>query len=226
MFRSVVLAGLVGTASLLALAGPAAAASPATDAFVANVRPNVDYLDRSSRLALDKSQSAAVRAFAHGEALEQTVAANSLVAWTQTNTIRGEDVALGQPLAPAGGPVGVVGDIATLPLDIAGTVTGGLVTGRSVAIDRPLTVTPGEGAQAPTLGGKLLPSDRDDLSRLQGMSGRQFDALYRNTQLDSLRQLTTLYRDYEANGDDPALRALAHRELPRIDARIVELRKL
>ena len=194
----------------------------------ANVRPNVDYLDRSSRLALDKSSNPTVRAFAHSEALEQTVAANSLVAWTQTNTVRGEDVALGRPLLPvdAGGPIATVGALAALPLDIAGNVTGDVVTGRSVAVDRPLTVTPGEGAEAPTLGGTLLPSDRDDLSRLQGSSGRRFDALYRNTQLDSLRQLTTLYRDYDANGDDPSLRALAHRELPRINARIVELRKL
>ena len=208
MARETILAGIVGTAALLAVACPAVAASFGTDAFVANVRPNVDYLDRSSRLALDKSLSGAIRAFAHIEALEQTVAANSIVAWTQTHTIRGEDVALGRPLTPTpADPGGLIGDVAALPLDVVGTVTGGLgavVTGRSVAVDRPLTVTPGEGAEASTLGGQLLPSDRNDLSRLQGMSGRKFDALYRNTQLDSLRQLSTLYRDYEANGDDPA----------------------
>ena len=44
--------------------------------------------------------------------------------------------------------------------------------------------------------------------------------------LDSLRQLSVLYRDYAASGDDLALQALARRELPRINARIVELRKL
>ena len=231
MKSSALLAGVVASASLLALAGPAACASPATDAFVANVRPNVDFLDRSSRLALDKSSTGAVRAFAHREAMEQTVAANSLVAWTQTNTARGEDVALGRPLqGSVAAPPAPAGDLAAVPFGIAGDVTNGvgdLVTGRSVAIDRPLTVTPNATApDAPTLGGRLLPAGADDLSRLQAMSGRQFDALYRSTQLDSLRQLATLYRDYAANGDDPALRAMARRELPRINARIVGLRRL
>ena len=227
MKNSALLAGLVASVSLLALAGSAAAASPATDAFVANVRPNVDYLDDSSRLALDKSKSPAVRAFAHREAMEQTVAGNSLVAWTQTNTVRGEDVALGHPL-PGTGAVPLAG-LAAVPLGVVGDVTSGvgdLATGRSVAIDRPLTVTPNVNRDAPTLGGALLPSDAKDLDRLRNVSGREFDALYRSTQLDALRQLSVLYRDYAASGDDPALQALARRELPRVNARIVELRKL
>ena len=226
MKSSALLAGIVASVSLFALAGPAAAASPATDAFVANVRPNVDYLDSSSRLALDKSTNGAVRAFAHREAMEQTIAGNSLVAWTQTNTARGEDVALGRPLGGSG--TSAVGDVVGLPLVVVGDVTNGvgdLVTGRSVAIDRPLTVTPDVDRNAPTLGGQLLPAGAKDLSRLKDMNGRRFDALYRSTQLDSLRQLSMLYRDYAANGEDPSLRALASRELPRVNDRIVELRK-
>ena len=226
MKSSAFLAGMIASVPLLALAGPAAAASPATDAFVANVRPNVDYLDSSSRLALDKSSNGVVRAFAHREAMEQTIAGNSLVAWTQTNTVRGEDVALGRPLG--GNAASPVGDVVALPLGVVGDVTNGvgdLVTGRSVAIDRPLTVTPNVDRDAPTLGGQLLPARARDLSRLKNMSGRRFDALYRSTQLDSLRQLSVLYRDYAANGDDASLRALAIRELPRINDRIVELRR-
>ena len=230
MTRSAVLAGIIASASLLALAGPAAAGSSATDAFVANVRPNVDFLDGSSRLALDRSKSPAVRSFAHREAMEQTIAGNSLVAWTQTNTVRGEDVALGRPLPDAAAaPLAPVADLAAVPLGVVGDVTNGvgdLATGRSVAIDRPLTVTPNVDRDAPTLGGKLLPSDAEDMSRLRDLRGREFDALYRSTQLDSLRQLSVLYRDYAVNGDDPALQALARRELPRVNARIVELRKL
>ena len=220
------LAAAAGSVSLLVLAGPAMAASAATDAFVANVRPNVEFLDSSSRLALDKSSNGAVRAFAHDEAMEQTIAGNSLVAWTQTNTVRGEDVALGRSLDGNGVPS--MGDVVALPLGVVGDVTSGvgdLVTGRSVAIDRPLTVTPNVDRDAPTLGGQMLPADAQDLTRLKSMSGRRFDALYRSTQLDSLRQLSVLYRDYAASGDDPSLRALATRELPRINDRIVELRK-
>lgn len=217
--------GLAGVAvAMLGLAAmPAAAASPATEAFVANVRPNVDFLDRSSRLALDKSHSAAVRSFAHEEALEQTVAADSLVAWTQTNTSRGMDVALSRPSAEAG--ANPVADLAALPRDVLGTMAGGadaLVTGRSVATAPALTVSRGASAEAPA----LLPAGSDNLARLRSLGGRRFDALYRTTQLDALRQLATLYRNYAANGDDPALRALALRELPRVNGRIVALRRL
>ena len=228
MARYAFLPGIVGAASLLALVAPAAAASSDTAAFVANLRPNVSFLDDSSRLALDTSRNPVVRSFAHREAMEQTIVGNSLVAWTQTNTARGEDVALGRPLA--GTVVAPAGEIASVPLGVVGDVTAGvddLVTGRSVAVDRPLTVTPAPNVDrdAPTLGGQLLPADAKDMARLREMSGREFDALYRSTQLDSLRQLSILYRDYAASGDDPALRALSLRELPRINARIVELRK-
>lgn len=209
------------TTAVLATTLSASAASQATDAFVANVRPNVDFLDRSSRLALDKSKGAAVRSFAHSEAMEQTIAANSLVAWTQTSTARGEAVALGEPVSGALAPLA---EIAAVPLDVTNGV-GDLVTGRSVAVDRPLVVTrmPREAA---TPGDTLLPAGAQNMSRLQDLGGRQFDALYRSTQLDSLRQLATLYRDYATSGDDPSLRALSVRELPRVNARIVGLRKL
>ena len=219
MKRFALLAGAAAVAFVSASAS-AYAASAATSAFVANVRPNVDFLDRSSRMALDKTLNPVVRSYAHSQAMEQTVAANSLVAWTQTNTVAGQADALGSTIVP---PLAPIGGIVTAPLDIAAGVTGDvdrLATGRSVAIDRPLTVP-----STATGGNALLPAGADDLDRLGGLSGRRFDALYRATQLDSLRQLSTLYRSYAAEGDDPALRVLAERELPRVNARIVELRK-
>ena len=85
---------------------------------------------------------------------------------------------------------------------------------------RPAAIAPG------TLGSQLLPSEQNDLARLSAMSGRDFDALYKATQLDGLRQLATLYRDYAVNGDDPALRAMSARELPVVNRRIAELRRL
>ena len=197
------------------VSAPALAASAQSDAFVANVRPNVNFIDVSSRMALDKSPSRAVRGFAYREARDSTITANSLVAWTQTNTLRGEAVAIGTPVLP----------VLPLAADLAFTsvaVAGGIVTGRSVGIDTPLTVQP----VATPVSGRLLPSEQDDMSRLQARSGRDFDILYKSTQLDALRQLSTLYSDYQVNGDDPALRAIAVRELPKINARISELRRL
>jgi predicted outer membrane protein len=226
------LAALVATGSLL-FAGasvPALAASAATEAFVANVRPNVDFLDRSSRMALDSSKSARVKAFAHSEAIDQTVTANSLVAWSQTHTASGEAIALGT--VPADGPLAPLADLATAPLGVASTVTtgvtngvGDVLTGRSVAIDNPLAPLTVTRTPDPS-SAQLLPSDRDDLSRLSGLSGRRFDALYRSTQSDSLHQLATLYRDYIQSGDDPGLRAIAVRELPKVQRRLTELHTL
>ncbi len=214
------------TVFALAVAGcvlstaPAFAASAASNAFIANARPNVIFLDESSRLALNISASRTVRGFAYSEAKEQTIAANSMTAWVQTNTVRGEVAAIGA--------VPVTGLIVA-PVDVAAGVTdgiGNIVTGRSVALDAPLaplTVVPV--GPAP-VGSQLLPAGQDDLARLRGMSGRQFDSFYKATQIDALRQLATLYRSYQDNGDDPALRAIATRELPKVEARIRQVNRL
>ena len=218
---------------LVAGAGaPVLADQAMNDAFVSNVRPNVDFLDRSSRMALDKTSNARIKAFAHDEAKAETITANSLVAWTQTNTRAGEAVALGAVPAPSiAGPLGPLGDLAIAPLSVAGNVTsdvtggvGEVLTGRSVAIDpvAPLIVTR---TPDPTVA-RTLPAEAQDLSRLLSLNGREFDALYTSTQSDALHQLATLYRDYLRNGDDPALRAIATRELPRVTARIAGLRRL
>jgi predicted outer membrane protein len=207
--------------SSLVLAGavaPAVAASPMSNAFVANARANVDFLDSSSRLALTQSSNPRIRAFAHQEARDETIVSNSLVAFASTNG----QIVVGQTYV-GDGPLAPVVGAAVLPLDVATTVTtsvgnnvDAVLSGRSVAIDDPLTprvVTP----QA------YLPASTADLDRLRGLQGREFDALYRSTQRNALSQLATLYRDYLQNGDDEALRAIARSELPKINRDLREL---
>ncbi|WP_158811918.1 DUF4142 domain-containing protein [Beijerinckia sp. L45] len=207
----------VSSCVLAGVAAPAMAASPMSNAFVANARANVDFLDSSSRLALAQSSSARIRAFAHREAREETIASNSLVAFASTNG----QIVVGQTLVD--GPMGPVVGVAVLPLDVASNVTtsvgnnvDAVLSGRSVAIDDPLT--PRLAAPQP-----YLPASAADLDRLRGLQGREFDALYRSTQRDALMQLATLYRDYLQNGDDEALRALARSELPKINRDLREL---
>ena len=212
--RTLALTTLLASGALLLAGPPAVAASTMSDAFVAYVRPNVDFLDDASRLAIDASPSARIRAFAHDEAMEQTLTANQLVAWGETNIVRGEAVTLGTPVV--GEPLTPVGALVAAPLTVAGGVDN-VVTGRSVAVAEPTGAL---------VGGDLPPSGQRDLERLRSMKGRQFDALYRATQNDSLRRLAILYTDYIANGDDPGLRALAQRELPRVDHRLAQLRRL
>ncbi len=233
---------LLFASSYLAFVGSALAASPQTEAFVTNARPNVNFIDSASRLALDKATSPRLRTFAHEEAEEQTIAGNAFVAWAETHTARGEVVATGGGAAsivtnPVGGvlngagagvgqvlsPLGPVGAIAAAPLTVAGSVTNGVGTAvdETVAGVLPGTVAPA--SSGPLIGAGLLPANREDFERLKSLSGRQFDALYRSTQQDALRQLATLYRDYEANGDDPALRSLASSELPKVKRRLEEI---
>lgn len=217
-------------ASTFVLAGaasPAFAASPMTGAFVANARANVDFLDSASRLALTQSDSASVRSFARHEAREQTIAGNSLVAFSEANPP--PVVATGPVIGPDGGLLGPVAGVATLPLDVAANVTtsvgnnvDNVITGRSVAIDNPLA-PPMAAAPMP------MPADRAataDLDRLRGLHGRDFNVLYRSSQRDALNQLRVLYSDYMQNGDDAALRAMARRELPKINRDLRELDRI
>ncbi len=220
---SILKTALFAAVGAVALAGaaPAFAGSPATDAFVANVHPNVDFLDNASRLALKTSTSAKLRGFARTEATEQTLAGNQLVAWTQTQTPSGIATVTGGPVAVVGEPVAAA---ASVPLDVADGV-GDVLTGRSVAIDTPVEVAPLTVTRTPAPG-TLLPSQQTDMDRLSTMSGKRFDAFYVTTQRDALRQLATLYTDYATNGDDPALRAMAARQLPIVRQRLEQLRAM
>ena len=120
-------------------------------------------------------------------------------------------------------PLGPVGAIAAAPLDVAGNVT----TGVGTALGGPVVgVVPSVAPRGPLIGAGLLPADRQNMDRLTSLDGRQFEALYRATQEDSLRQLAVLYRDYAASGDDPALRALAANELPKVDRLLKEVGRL
>lgn len=168
----------------------AQAASPITNGFIANVAPNVDFLDRSSRLALDNSKTARLRDFARSQAREQTLAANEIDGWiegTKATTV---------VAASEGG--------------------GALLTGRSVAVD----------GQRGQVVDTRLPMGQEDLDRLEGLTGAEFDALYKEKQLDALHQVETDYVDYIAKGDDPTLLAMAGRELPKVRKRMAVISKM
>ena len=82
--------------------------SPMTEAFLANVRPNVDFLERSSRLATEHAGDVAVRAYARSEASDAVRSASLL-----------------KGAAPRGSTAVASADSAVL------------MTGRSVAVDGP-----------------------------------------------------------------------------------------
>jgi len=170
-------------------------------AFAAQAAPNVNFLNDSSRMALNQSGSPAIRRFAHRVAKEQTIAGNSMTAWANTNPplMTGRSSAMADPLT----------GIVSMPFNVIGGAGNALTGGQMGASGHALT-----SAQA------------NDLQRLSQLSGPQFDALYRSTQVDALRQLVTLYSDYAVRGDDPGLRSLARAELPKVKKRLWEIQRI
>ena len=78
MFVTKLSAALIAsTLAIAAVPSQASAASQLTEAFLANVRPNVAFLDGSSKLAMTRSQSAPARAYARDEAIETTKVADA-----------------------------------------------------------------------------------------------------------------------------------------------------
>jgi predicted outer membrane protein len=199
----VVAAGQIVDAPIAAANGAPIVKSNKTAAFIANAVPNVNFLNDSSRMALDRSSNPMIRREAHRIALEQTIAGNSMTAWADAHPplMTGRSAYSSDPIT----------GLASLPLNVivglGNTVTGGNIV-------------------ASNEGRALLRSQSEDLSRLTASSGASFDMLYRDTQLDALRQLATLYSDYAATGDDPALRNLAQIELPKVQMRIRELNRI
>jgi predicted outer membrane protein len=99
------------------------------------------------------------------------------------------------------------------------------VNGPVVSLRSPYTGQIGPGAarlRAPN----LLPSQVSNLKRLSASQGSSFDKLFVSTQMEALVQLQILYRDFLQNGTDPGLRAIATRELPKLEQTISELDKL
>ena len=97
-------AAFFAAAISLAAHSAAHAASPATERFLANLSPNVDFLDQSSRFALTNSKSARVHDFARAQAREQTLAANALDEWREAS----------KATAPGGEPLQTGRSVATI----------------------------------------------------------------------------------------------------------------
>ena len=183
-FSAVAMFAALSLSSVIAPAHAAQAAmSPMTQMFLDNVVPNVDFLDRASRIAILDSKSAKVRDFAKGTATDATNTANAIYDWSK-----------------ADGTTSVASNEAPLQ------------TGRSVAVQ-----------QAPDL---RLPRGQEDIDALYGADAKEFDAQYKKAQIDALTQVQTDYTDYIAKGDDPALKALATKELPKITKRLAAAQKI
>ena len=72
-------------------------------------------------------------------------------------------------------------------------------------------------------GNAVVDAYRATLAQLSALQGAEFEALFRERQGAILRRLIESYIDYIKNGDDPGLRLLAVRNLPRARRLLAEL---
>ena len=177
---------------------PAQAASPMTQAFLANVAANLAILDTSSRMARSHTGSAAIVTYATEETSEATQVATAL-----------------SEAAPSDrGAASQVAD------------ADGVMTGRSVAVVG-MTGRVEAVPQASVLeaANSRMPATAD-LAKLKALHGRAFDKLYFILQLDALSQIESDYRTYISEGDDPAVATMAHEQLPVLMKRLEALTRI
>ncbi len=198
-------AGLLPVAAQVPVVSPQYGEPPQptslTVRLLAVARPTAAFLERASRLALERTQARRLHAFARGEAAEQAAAEAALAA-AAAPTLVGID------------PLNVAAVGAATVDETAETILSALP---------PLLRTPG--ARAVAADRAIAQAGRDDLRRLASLDAGAFDALYLETQAEGLRRLEAAYRDYVGNGDDPALLAFTVHELPRVRARLAALPK-
>ena len=168
--------------------------------LLAVARPTVAFLARASALA-ESQASERLHAFARREAREQAATAVALDA-TATPTL-------------------VTGD----PLDVAAVGAAAVDESTETLLSAMPRLLRTPGARAVAADRAIATAGTDGLSHLASLDGRAFDALYLATQADGLRRLASLYRDYTQNGDDETLRAITVHELPRVLARLGEIKR-
>lgn len=168
--------------------------------LLAVARPTVVFLARSSRLA-ETQASKRLRGFAHREAREQAAMAIAIDA--------------------AAAPTLVSGD----PLDAAAVRAASVDEGAATILSTLPRLLQTPGARAIAADRAIATEGQGDLAKLATLEGRAFDSLYATTQAEGLQHLVWVYRDYVQNGDDAALRAITVHELPRVVARLAELKR-
>jgi putative membrane protein len=190
----------VANAQVYPAPGYVASASPATVRFIAVSTTTSNFIDQSSRLAIDMSSSQGIRDFARQAIIEENRTHNTMTAWS--------DVA--EPML-SGRSAYSPGIVAGTPLAVA--VNSGIaLTGDRIV---------------PTSDGTAVTGDQFAmLNQLSNLRGRDFDGAYLRQQIDAHQRLLGAYQTYAANGDDAALQRMARAEIPRLQADLRRLNSL
>lgn len=180
---------------------PAFAETAATEAFIANIRLDAVFLAKASDLAADRSDDAALKAFAGTEAAAEIAVISSIDERTAPE--------VAQTVPVQSGPINVA--------------SNDVVTGRSAATDATLSPM---AFSAPAGTGALMPAAMISLEHLSSARGEAFDVLYKATQINALRQMAGFYNAYSLTGDNAALKQMAKDQLAAVNGRIAEIGRI
>lgn len=196
---------LAAALALVAFAAPVRAASTTTEVFVAAVVPKIAFLRASAELAETHAGHARWRGFARTEIRDQALAEGDLDRWRGVERSRDARDAAASTLDG----LGPVANVVTTPFAV--------IADAASRVSPPLTPLPSaDRAEA---------ANQVELRRLAALHGAAFDAAYSADQADTLGPLARLYKDFIVNGDDPTLRKMAVRNLPRVARLLAMVRR-
>ncbi|MEA2832240.1 MAG: hypothetical protein QOG66_442 [Methylobacteriaceae bacterium] len=171
----------------------AASASPTTVRFIALATTTSNFIDQTSRLAMNVSSRPGIRGFARQAIVEENRTHNMMTAWAE----------VAQPL--------LSGRSAYTP----GVTAGAPFSPLALAVNSGLTAS-GERI-VPASDGTAVTGDQFAmLSQLSNLRGRDFDRAYLRQQIDAHQRLIAAYQTYATSGDDAALQSMAKAEIPRL----------
>ena len=169
----------------------------------------------SSRLAMERSRNARVRAYAETMIRDHAMTSQALNGGTVVYGANGDlttgsvgGAALGAGVGfLAGGPIGAaVG---------AGVGAGVGASSGSVAVAAPMRTAVPLDAQKMAM-----------LNQLSAAQGRQFDRLYGQMQLMAHQEALALYTGYAQAGNDPQMRTFAQSVIPHLEHHVAMARRL
>ena len=177
---------------------PSSIGTETTDAYLSVAVPTVEFLQASADLAIARSENARLRAFARreiGTADDTRAAFAARDAAVKRGAARDAASPTLDGLTPLAGlvaiPYGYVADATSLL--------------------KPLVTQLPSADHARAAG-------RAALARLSAQGGEAFDVLFADQQIAALDRLAALDKDFILNGDDPRLRTIAVRDLPKVRA--------
>jgi predicted outer membrane protein len=171
----------------------------------------------SSRLALDRSRNARVRAYAERMISDHRTTSEALNGGTAVYSPTGDIVGNSVTGGLVGAGVGAL---------VGGPV--GAAVGAGIGAAAGVTTSAASGARAaPAQAGVALDANKSDLlQQLAAARGSQFDRLYGQAQRIAHQEALALYVGYARSGQDPAMVAYARSVVPHLQQHYEAARRL